>query len=120
MAAHKSFAEGEVLTARDINEGLNPTTADHIPYAVASGVVTIPGSSSAGNSTTPVVLPAGRFTQPPVVIATARNSNYSAYTGTPTTEQVTVGSRRLDGVSSVVSHSVAWVAIQMRDSSGEG
>lgn len=67
---HKSFVPNEILTADDLNSTCNPTTADHIPYAVADGAVSA-GQRTGAYYTQKVAFPAGRFTRPPTVTATS-------------------------------------------------
>lgn len=75
MTAHKSFAEGEILTAADVNEVLNPTTAGHIPWAVAAGAASLTIPAAGGSASTAIVFPPGRFAVAPVVTLTPDTSS---------------------------------------------
>ena len=106
----KTYASNEILTATDVNDSLNPSTADHIPRAVAAGRATVPGTSGA---TTVVAFPAGRFSATPVVTATLNSAsgshNYNAVRVYNTTS---AGFSLLTNVGSVPAD-VNWIAVQM-------
>ena len=64
MPAHMTFQPGAVLEAAHLNDACNPTTAAHIPYAVATGIVRQPSAAAAS---TAVQFPVGRFSKKPVL-----------------------------------------------------
>ena len=49
-STHKTFQTGEILSADDVNNALNPDTADHIARAITAGVTTIRTNSSPGTA----------------------------------------------------------------------
>ena len=122
MADQKTFASGEVLTAEDVNTHLNPSTADHIPYAQAVGVVEITGNGTTA-ATASVPMPPGRFTVTPAVTPTpTTNSLFAAYiiANSSTESAVTIGVRHINAQSFDYPVSVTWHAIQMTPNSAEG
>ncbi len=64
MPAHMTFQPGAVLEAAHLNDACNPTTAAHIPYAVATGTVR---QTQAGAQSITVKFPVGRFSKKPVL-----------------------------------------------------
>lgn len=122
MAASKTFVSGSILTAADVNTHLNPSTAAHVPYAVAAGTMTVAGTGATTASTT-APLPAGRFTLVPIVTPTTWSSVYIAFrAGGTSSTQVEVGIRRFDGapIPSGASVNVTWHAVQMTPTSAAG
>lgn len=111
----KTFTPNAVLPAADINEVLNPSTADHIPRAVATGITscTVDGQSSPSVA---VTFPTGRFTSAPVVVATPSSPAGAANQVQAITSAVTASgfsirlTRSLTGSSTVIP--VHWIAIQ--------
>lgn len=86
MPASKTFTSGSTLPASDINTYLNPSTAEHIAAATAAGTAPMPAVAAGAGIGSGVVVnfPAGRFTAPPVVVATS-----AQYRVTVTTQLVT-------------------------------
>ncbi|WP_130864640.1 hypothetical protein [Acidipropionibacterium timonense] len=120
-STHKTFTRGEVLTSDDVNNALNPTTADHIPYAIATGTVTVTISASGTSGTGSITFPSGRFTSAPTVIIQPADTGSGANawqwfsqaitaSGATAVVNLTPGT---SGLSSSTSHSAFWVAIQM-------
>ena len=64
MPAHMTFQPGAVLEAAHLNDACNPTTAAHIPYAVATGIVR---QTQSGSQSINVQFPIGRFSKKPVL-----------------------------------------------------
>lgn len=120
MAESKTFRTTEVLTADDVNRHLNPSTAEHIPYAMAAGVVEVTGPGNAPNAAAPVTFPAGRFTQPPVVTATTRSSSMIPYISSPDASGFGAGVRHYQGSNFSSTIEVHWVAVQMTPHTSEG
>lgn len=113
----KTFTANSTLSASDVNDVLNPSTADHIFRAVAAGKIGVPATAnSVGNVT--INFPAGRFTTPPLVVACFQSSsnvvigNMSVLVNGVTT---TSASLRINNASSTgfSSLDVAWIAVQM-------
>lgn len=112
--SRKVFATDEILSASDVNEHLNPTTAEFIPYATETGVLTLVGDGSSFKTDT-VQLTPGRFTQPPIVVVTSTNSLYFAYVYGITTTSFSAGLRHYSDTTWALTRSLNWVAIQMTD-----
>ncbi len=70
MSYGKSFTPGEILTAADVNNFLNPSTNQYTPQAVARGTVslTIPANSQVASQS--VTLPPDIFASTPTVMLT--------------------------------------------------
>lgn len=68
----KTFASGEILTASDVNNELNPSTCPYIPYAVAAGTAAVRGDRK-GTTLFRVNYTNSRFTQTPIVTVTCRD-----------------------------------------------
>lgn len=125
----KAFTVGQVLTASDVNNELNPYTAAHIPAAMAAGryAFDLKGDGSiTSNVAANIPFPAGRFTQPPLVTCnistgTGNSSRLQArvYTVTSTTFSIfiwtTDGSKLSTGVVPV-----DWIAVQMTPAQAAG
>lgn len=112
---HKTWATGEILTSDAINQALNPSTADHIPYAVATGTVGVVTTSFTGVAVD-VALPAGRFTSAPIVMATVADIQSAATGATVIVRTPTATSFNLRLELKAVAagtYTVAWTAIQM-------
>ena len=115
---HKTFQVGVVLASADVNDGLNPTTADHMPYAVASGTVSW-SISSANSADAYVTFPSGRFTKTPTVMITPQSAGggiqriqFHAFPVTPT--GVTIRGITYDASNTTIAtQTIGWVAIQM-------
>jgi len=118
---HKTFIDGEIFTATDVNAALNPFQADHIPYAMAAGSVSCQAPSPVGYSyLTAVVFPGGRFTAIPVVTAGINgtgtgNKGFTCFAGEVTTAGFNIY------VTAVLAQTdtyvpVAWIAVQMAKS----
>lgn len=111
----KTFRPGEVLTAEDVNNALNPSTADHVPRAVAADVTLINATGSPTSQY--VALPAGRFTDAPVVTISLNGSTgqehlYHVKTTSPTKNGFTIHLFALAGAGSATLRA-HWHAIQM-------
>ena len=107
----KTFQPNEILPAADVNDVLNPATANHIPRAVAAGRATVPGTIGA---TTAVTFPAGRFTSAPVVTATLNSSSGSHNYNAPRVFNVTAtGFSLLTSISTTTAGEINWIAVQM-------
>lgn len=118
-SVHKQFSEGEVLTHSDVNDALNPTTADHLAYAEAAGTfqITYRGGTAA---TASVAFPAGRFTQPPIVVVTIQSAAGNtaqqivrAYSASTTGFTVAVLKAAGGTLPTSGWAPISWVAIQM-------
>jgi hypothetical protein len=112
---HKTFIDGEILTASDVNTALNPTVADHIPYAMAAGTINFTMSGSTG-AQLDVIFPTGRFTSAPIVVANVNSGAGGAIKATllvisPSATQVSLR-LELNSVSAG-TYPVTWVAVQM-------
>ena len=114
---HKSFAAGEILTAYDINNALNPGIADHIPYAFT--VLTWSLNLSASSvGTVEVALPSGRFGSPPAYFPVI------TYPGTmkliaqglagSTKDKVVIQVRTADGANATAGVGGYVLAVMMR------
>lgn len=119
MANAKTFANDEILTAQDVNTHLNPSTADHIPYAMAAGEVTVPVAGDPRQGNKDVTFPPGRFTVPPVVTTSVNHAYYSHSSNNVSTVgfNAYVDTSRNSTISSTV---VRWTAVQMTPNSAEG
>lgn len=67
---HKTFQVGEVLASADVNDGLNPATADHIPWAMDAGVANLALTPGAALAQLAISFAGSRFTKIPVVTVT--------------------------------------------------
>jgi len=122
MASSKTFASGAVLTAADLNTYVNPSTAAHIPYAVAAGSVTaaIPAAAADGTVVT-VALPAGRFTVAPTVVpGVVASGGVWATVVTVTTTNFTVRLHAAAALPSGYSATITWTATQMTTTTAAG
>lgn len=111
----KTFAANEVLTAADVNNALNPSTAPHIARAVAAGTAVI--STSSATTSLVVPLPAGRFTAPPTVVITVygtsgREHLYAYKVSATSSSQFTLWVVPFSGTSGTGNVSVNWIAMQ--------
>ena len=89
------------------------TVPPTLPAAMASGIVTLTVSASAG-ATAVVTFPAGRFAAPPIVQATKASSGlakFVPYVIGITASQCTIGLYSGDGTSGNASIPVAWLAM---------
>lgn len=119
-SVHKSFSEGEVLTHTDVNDALNPTTADHVPFAVWAGRVNVQCTAGQAWGQQVVTFPVGRFTKAPTVtvsIATGAGGTKNKmirHFGSSAT-QVTVGIEQGQNgnLTETASVPVDVIAIQM-------
>lgn len=115
----KTFTPNSTLPASDVNDVLNPSTADHLARSVATGTANL--SIAGGSNTTGFVsvsFPSGRFSSPPVVVATS-----GATTGNLASVSVYVSSITSTGFSLRVtadntpstsqSAPVRWIAVEM-------
>lgn len=123
-STHKTFMPGEVLSAADVNNALNPDTADHVAYAVAAGGFSA-GQKSGVSYTHRVTFPAGRFTVAPIVVATIANSAG----GTQLLQLVVTAATKdyADLVFFLTTGSMSnhwctanWTAVQMTPTTAEG
>ena len=116
----KTFVPNEILTADDVNDALNPTTADHIPRAVAANLESIACSAGSTGTQTSVATfdidyPPGRFSSAPVVTVHLQNTYLCR------SMVAVVTSRSSSGFSGTIYSSgtpavtvgLAWHAIQM-------
>lgn len=90
------------------------------PYRQASGVATVASGNPVG--TVDVTLPAGRFTQTPIVIATPDNSQYVAQyvPGNSSSSSIRIGIRQIAGGTWSTPRLAYWTAVQMTPSNPEG
>ncbi len=105
--------------SRDLRTELND---GRLPFAIASGTVTITLASQAGNSQS-VTFPAGRFSTPPIVMATKQAGTLakaSVYAVGVTASGCSIGLYQGDGTSTSGSVQVGWIAIQMLPAAAEG
>lgn len=116
-STHKTFQDNEILTASDVNNALNPTTADHIPRAVATGRDLVPAPAN-DVGTLQVSFPTGRFSSPPTVVASIEGT--SRYTGSMSANvnNITATSFELVMANNNTSTGfptvpVRWIAVQM-------
>lgn len=110
MATRKTFARGEILTAQDVNDYLNPSTADHLATAVAAGTTEITGEL--GKSTiSHINFPPGRFTEPPIVTTTIYSKSGSVGWNPPRIASVTASG--FDVLTNHGSSAINWIAVQM-------
>ena len=118
----KTFADGDILTAADVNNGLNPATADHIPYAVQTGVQSCAGSGTASPSTTAVTFAAGRFSAAPIIILSPDTTSLKlvARAINRATGGFSIYLGNSDGTALSGSFNIGWTAIQMTPTSGAG
>lgn len=117
----KTFAEGELLTAQDVNNELNPNTAPNVPYAAAAGNATITiANSVAGDAT--VTFPTGRFNRAPILIAVILDS-WKRYWIRAAASSATVGTISLYapvGTNVTDTVQIRWFAVQMQAGSAGG
>jgi len=121
MASSKTFASGAVLTAADLNTYVNPSTAAHVPYAVAAGTtVSITLSAATDSSGVTVTFPTGRFTAAPIVQVTpqATTAGLWATVANVTATGCTVYLHAR--ASATTSATVGWTATQMTTTNGAG
>ena len=74
----KTFNANTTLPASDINDCLNPSTAEHIPRAVAVGTATVASIPASGQGSLTVNFPVGRFSATPNVTITPNGSYATA------------------------------------------
>lgn len=118
-STHKTFQTGEILSADDVNNALNSTTADHLPYAMAAGSVSIP-KQSGRIWTLELSFPPGRFSKPPIVTATVNTTAGGTDNVIARVDRVTTTSMRFlllttDGSNIATGYAVpvGWIAVQM-------
>lgn len=70
----KTFTPNSTLPAADVNDVLNPSTADHLARAVAAGEATASVVAN-GNVDVTVSLPSGRFTSAPKIQLTLQGTS---------------------------------------------
>lgn len=106
----KTFTPNSTLPAADVNDILNPSTADHLARAVAVGTATIPASGTT-SATLVVSLPAGRFTSAPMVFLNVNNQIYNARADneTATSFRIVMWYTTAMGSATVIR----WFAVQM-------
>lgn len=117
-STHKTFQAGEILSADDVNNALNPATADHIAYATEAGISSIPKGSSSIWSLNVSFSP-DRFSKPPIVTTTVNTtaggtSNVICRVDKITTESMRLLLLTVDGsqIRTQYSVPVMWIAIQ--------
>ena len=116
----KAFADGDVLTATDVNQELNPHTATHLASRVAAGRATAWANNSTG-ATRDVTFPSGRFTEPPIVTCSTASGLYGVSHGAVTTAGVTFRVYPLTAGGTVKDDvPIEWIAVQMRPTSATG
>ncbi|MDU7361226.1 MAG: hypothetical protein E7L00_08485 [Propionibacteriaceae bacterium] len=121
MAASKTFARGEILTAQDVNDYLNPSTAEHIPSAMAAGraSVTIPKGFTQGKSANvTITFPPGRFSQIPALTVTVWMGTSYAFVGvidsiTKDRAVVSVVAPISWSIEAATTVSMFWIAVEM-------
>ena len=116
---HKTFVDNAVLTAAEINNNLNPTTADHIPYAAAAGALSA-GFASQFRSRITVNLPSGRFTVAPVAMAAVSSQDCYVTVVSATSTTVTIDVTRRDFVAWTGTIYGSWIALQMTATAANG
>ena len=118
--------DSELATRVGALEAKNPGTTGQ-PLVSAAGIATsttVNGNLSAPiywDGATTITLPAGRFTQPPVVTVTMEmgsSVSWCSLTGTPSTTSFIVRGMRVGNYPS--AQSIHWSAVQMTSSSGVG
>ena len=117
-STHKTFQTGEILSADDVNNTLNPTTADHIAYAIESGLSTIPKGNSNIWSLNVSFSP-DRFSKPPVVVTAISTTaggtaNIACRVTGVTSESMKLYLLTTDGskIGTKYGVPVTWIAIQ--------
>ncbi len=117
---HKTFVNNEYVDADQYNNALNPTTADHIPYAVAAGSVDVTFAAS-NVATANITFPAGRFTVPPIVTCNPTGGFATVARATAITAN---GCTLIDwtpaGNNITETHAVHWEARQMTPTTAAG
>lgn len=100
---------------------LAATVMQPVAYRMAAGVATMPAISANGGAAVGVTWPVGRFTQPPVLVASAVSNGYGAASSSTTTTSG-VGSIKYYNPTSTVPSTplVYWIAVQMTASTGPG
>lgn len=106
----KTFQPNEILPAADVNDVLNPTTADHIPVAVAAGRRSQAVGTTAFSVTVP--FPAGRFTVAPVVTVSPEDTYPGAVSVSATGISTSGFTLRIERAASATTI-VNWIAVQM-------
>lgn len=117
----KTFQEGEILSAQDLNDNLNPNTATNVPYAIAAGTATVNIANTVTGEAV-VTFPAGRFNRAPLLYAIISDS-WKRYWIRAASTSATSGTISLYGtVGSTVTDTVTvrWVAVQMQAGSAAG
>ena len=118
----KTFVEGEILTAADVNNELNPNVAPNIPYGMAVLSATWQFSASA-TATATIPLPAGRFSRGPagfviLVSGGVRFATPRYVTSGATSMQIELRTADNSSISLTVTGFV--LAIQMQAGSSTG
>lgn len=120
-STHKTFQTGEILSADDVNNALNPDTADHIARAIAAGVTTITTTSSPGTAQAVTVpLPPQRFSKPPIVVTSVNTAAGGSqkiisrgYDVAPTSMRLCLLMGDGQPLPASMSVPVSWIAVQM-------
>lgn len=119
-STHKTFTDGEVLTASDVNNALNGQTADHIPYAVAGGTATAV-FAAVSSVVVPITFPAGRFTVPPIVTSSPTGSFATVSRATDITAAGCNLQVWVTNFSNITqTQTVIWQALQMTPTTAAG
>lgn len=94
-----------------------------VPYAMAAGSTAI-AVTNAPSGTTTVTFPAGRFTQPPLVVATVVGSSspnfFAGVNPAPTAAGMTVRCTHVELSNTTATVTVHWIAIQMLPGASPG
>lgn len=107
-------------TGATVNLNDSRVTADHYPYAVAAGTVSLTGNGT-GTVTATVTFPSGRFSATPVITvspattASTLFASFQSQTSTGMTVRLSITTSTF-----TTSHAIHWHAIQMTSSSGAG
>lgn len=114
-STHRTILTGDALTADYLNPLLNPSTADHIPYAMAAGTATAT-ITTGGAIDVVVTYPAGRFSSTPIVTACPAMTHAGTIGSTVLvhTQSSTGFFIRFQQPSNVAGNfAIAWIAVQM-------
>jgi hypothetical protein len=96
--------------------------ATHYPWAVSANLVTVPGPSPSGpSSSVAVTFPSGRFSVTPITTATNRSTiNVMASTTSVSSSGFTMNVRHVDNTNFSLGQNCGWIAIQMNSNEAGG